>query len=82
MRNINKNDQSPYLENINRDASSLYLTSTQNINNFNPNVDNQYGDNSYSDTADLPSNVIPGDFNNSGTSAETAIPEIPVAINQ
>ena len=52
---------------------------------FNPNVDNQYGDNSYSDTADLPSNVIPGDFNNSGTSAETATPvtpEVPVAIAQ
>lgn len=27
-----------------------------------PNVDNQYGDNSYSDTSDLESNVIPADF--------------------
>jgi hypothetical protein len=49
---------------------------------FSPNVDQQYGDNSYSDTADLPSNVIPGEFNNSATSAETATPEIPVAVNQ
>jgi hypothetical protein len=51
-------------------------------NDFSPNVDQQYGDNSYSDTADLPSNVIPGDFNNSGTASETSTPEVPVAINQ
>jgi hypothetical protein len=49
---------------------------------FSPNVDQQYGDNSYSDTADLHSNVIPGEFNNSGTSAEITTPEIPVAVGQ
>ena len=41
---------------------------------FNPNVDNQYGDNSYSDTADLDSNVIPGEFN------ETPAPDQQVAV--
>jgi hypothetical protein len=34
--NIDKEDISPYLENINNDDSSIYLTSTQTISNFNP----------------------------------------------
>ena len=31
---------------------------------FNPNTDNQYGDSSYSDTNDLESNVVAGNFSN------------------
>jgi hypothetical protein len=34
--NIDKEDISPYLENINNDDSSIYLTSTQTISNFQP----------------------------------------------
>jgi len=34
--NIDKEDISPYLENINNDDSSIYLTSTQTISNFVP----------------------------------------------
>jgi hypothetical protein len=49
---------------------------------FSPNVDQQYGDNSFSDTADLQSNVIPGEFNNSGTSSDVSIAQIPVAVGQ
>lgn len=34
--NVDKEDISPYLENINSDDSSIYLTSTQTISNFTP----------------------------------------------
>lgn len=40
---------------------------------FAPNTDNQYGDSSYSDTADLGSNVVQGDFSNS---TPEAAPEV------
>lgn len=51
--------------------------------NFTPNTDNQYGDSSYSDTADLNSNVIPGDFTSNSQQTTSEVPtEVPTAVVQ
>lgn len=51
--------------------------------NFTPNTDNQYGDSSYSDTADLNSNVIPGDFTSNSQQTTSEVPtEVPTAVGQ
>lgn len=46
---------------------------------FSPNVDNQYGDSSYSDTADLGSNVVQGDFSNNTPEAAPEVPSTAIA---
>ena len=50
---------------------------------FSPNTDNQYGDTSYSDTADLDSNVITADFSQQTNTPPVNVPqETGVAVNQ
>jgi len=46
---------------------------------FAPNTDNQYGDSSYSDTADLGSNVVQGDFSNNTPEVPQEVPQTAVA---
>jgi hypothetical protein len=46
---------------------------------FAPNTDNQYGDSSYSDTSDLGSNVVQGDFSNNTPEATPEVPQTAVA---
>ena len=41
-----------------------------------PNTDNQYSDNTYSDTSDLNSNVIPGDFTPNSQEGSSEIPAV------
>jgi len=46
---------------------------------FAPNTDNQYGDSSYSDTSDLESNVVQGDFSNSTPEVTQEVPSTAIA---
>ena len=46
---------------------------------FAPNTDNQYGDSSYSDTSDLESNVVQGEFSNNTSTVPQEIPSVAIA---
>lgn len=46
---------------------------------FAPNTDNQYGDSSYSDTSDLESNVVQGDFSNGTPEVTQEVPSTAIA---
>jgi hypothetical protein len=43
------------------------LVKKEKTTEYSPNTDNQYGDNTYSDTSDLESNIVQGDFSDHQT---------------